>query len=237
MNFSSILNENYMKNYNLSSLVFTIMITLISCSSEVVEEARNGASQLLENKYEITSKQFEASGMSLGKVEKATFNDIIKAKGRLDVPPKNRANVSTFFGGTVRGINLLPGEKVSKGQKLFIIENPDFIQIQQNYLEAIGKSDYLKSDFERQKNLAKDSVSSQKKYHMASSDYQVNQAKIASLAKKLRLMNINPKALSVNNIQTTMTVYAPYFRIHNGNNDFRRHLFNAIADRRKNYKP
>lgn len=199
-----------MKKHILSYLIFTMMISFLSCSTEKKEETENVISKPSgEAKYEITSKQFEASNMATGKMEKEDFHKLVKAKGMLDVPPANRAEVSTFFGGTVKNINLLPGEQVRKGQVLFVLENPDFIQIQQNYLEAVGQLEYLKSDYLRQKNLAQDSVSSQKKYLKAASDYKVTQAKIASLEKKLSLMNMNPKQLTVDNIRTDIAVTSP----------------------------
>ncbi|EPR65041.1 putative Co/Zn/Cd efflux system membrane fusion protein [Cyclobacterium qasimii M12-11B] len=147
--------------------------------------------------------------MELGKLEMASFHQVVKAIGKFDVPPENNAAVSSYFGGTVKDIRLLPGEKVKKGQKLFTLENPDFVQLQQDYLEAKGQLTYLKSDYERQKNLAQDNVTSQKNYLKAESDYVVTKVKAEALAKKLQLMNIDPKTLSLENIRTTIQITSP----------------------------
>lgn len=199
-----------MKYHMMFNFFLALMLVLISCSSKT-EDASSDVSPESSAKetLEITSKQFQASEMALGQMEKTLFHEIVKAKGILDVPPANRAEVSTFFGGTVKDVNLLPGDKVRKGQILFLLENPDYVQIQQNYLEATGQLDYLKSDYLRQKNLAEDSVTSQKKYLKAASDYQVTQARIASLEKKLSLMKLNPKNLTIKNIKTEILVTAP----------------------------
>jgi cobalt-zinc-cadmium efflux system membrane fusion protein len=159
--------------------------------------------------YELSTKQFQSSGMKLGKLDTQAFHQVVPAKGMFDVPPKNQAAVSSYFGGTVTDVQLLPGERVRKGQALFILENPDYVQLQQDYLEAKGQLTYLKSDYERQKNLVQDQVTSEKNYLKAEADYTVTQVKVESLGKKLALMGIDPSTLSIDNLRTTLTIYSP----------------------------
>ena len=83
------------------------------------------------------------------------------------------------------------------------------IEARKDYLEAKGQLTYLKSDYERQKNLAQDNVTSQKNYLKAESDYIVTKVKAESLAKKLQLMNIDPKTLTLENIRTTIQINSP----------------------------
>lgn len=201
-------NNAFWKNHLSGYLTIALLLILASCNSEEAANA-DPSEPLKEITYEVTPKQFQASDMTLGEMTLTTFHDVVRAKGMINVPPNSRAEVSSFFGGTVKGIDLLPGEQVKKGQVLFVLENPDYVQIQQDYLEALEKVTYLKSDYERQKNLAADNVSSQKKYLKAKSDYKVTQARIAALAKKLTLMNLNPEHLTLDNIQTTIAVTAP----------------------------
>ncbi len=197
--------------YSASFLIFASLLVLASCSSEpdmqMADEAT--AESTVEGSYELSKKQFESSGMELGQMEMKTFHEVIKANGIIDVPPEYRASVSSYFSGTVKDIKLITGQEVQKGQLLFTLENPDFVQMQQDFLEAKGQLSYLKSDYDRQKNLAEDSVSSQKKFLKAESDYTVTKVKMESIAKKLALMNIDPNSLTTENIQTTIRVNAP----------------------------
>lgn len=186
-------------------------LALNACGSETPSES---VTEMVENPsssetIEITRTQFESSGMTLGTLEKVDFQEIVKAKGTIDVPPENRAEVSSYFGGTVKEISLLPGERVKKGQVLFVLENPDYIQIQQDFLEAKAQLVYLESDYERQKNLLQDSISSEKKFLKAASDYEVTKARWASLGRKLVLMGIDPGTFSSENIRTTLPVRSP----------------------------
>lgn len=200
-----------MKNRSVSYLIVASLLTLASCASKTDSQVADQAitQTPLEGAYQLSKKQFESSEMKLGKMEMKTFHEVVKATGMFDVPPENRASVSSYYGGTVKIIKLLPGERVKKGQLLFTLENPDFVQMQQDFLEAKGQLTYLKSDYERQKNLVEDNVSSQKSFLKAESDYTVTRVKVESLGKKLTLMNINPNSLALENMQTTVNVTSP----------------------------
>ncbi|NHE57235.1 efflux RND transporter periplasmic adaptor subunit [Cyclobacterium plantarum] len=191
--------------------IISVIVGLSSCSSSSDPEVASNVAQESSGveTYEISTTQFQSSNMTLGTMEKVPFHEVVKAKGMIDVPPENRAAVSSYFGGTVKEIRLLPGQSVKKGQELFVLENPDYVQIQQDFLEAKGQLAYLQSDYERQKNLVQDSISSQKKFLKAESDYTVTRARVASLGKKLALMNIDPSTFTIENIRTSLSVRSP----------------------------
>ncbi len=200
-----------MKNEAFNYLIVASFLILSSCSSKTdAKIAEETATETTAgNTYELTKNQFQTSNMALGKLEMGSFHEVVKANGMIDVPPESRAEVSCYFGGTVKDIRLLPGERVKKGQVLFILENPDYVQMQQDFLEAKGQLVYLKSDYERQKNLAQDNVTSQKNYLKAEADYTVTRVKVEALSKKLSLMNIIPNTLTLENIRTTVAVLSP----------------------------
>lgn len=200
-----------MKNQIFNYLVVIYLLILAACSSntETKISDETAMENTTEDTYNLTTNQFQSSKMALGKMEMGEFYEVVKATGMFDVPPENRATVSSYFGGIVKDIRLLTGQSVKKGQVLFILENPDYVQMQQDFLEAKGQLDYLKSDYERQKNLAQDNVTSQKNYLKAESDYTVTSVKVEALGKKLSLMNINSNTLTLENIRTTIAVLSP----------------------------
>ena len=60
----------------------------------------------------------------------------IKVNGIVSVAPHNLATVCMPLGGFVKITTLVPGNRVVRGQTLAVIENQDFVDIQQNYLET-----------------------------------------------------------------------------------------------------
>ncbi len=194
------------------SILLLLMLTLASCNSKEKSETGN-ADAAIENADQdaitITENQFKSGGMELGKISIQKFNTVVKANGMFAVPPQNQADVSAYFAGYVKDIKLLPGHAVKKGQVLFTIENPAYVQAQQDFLEAQGRLSYLKSDYERQKILMVDNVTSKKNFLKAESEYTVTLAQYQSLKKKLSLMNINPNSLTGENIRSVISVTSP----------------------------
>jgi len=198
-----------MKIYISKIIVLLLSIITISCNTSKTEEATVNPIKEDNNLVEITSLQFENSKMELGKTSKHFFTESIKTNGYIDVPPANRAKVSAIIGGYVKKSPLLVGDKVKKGQLLLTIENPDFIEIQQNYLEITEKLTYLKSEYNRQKTLFNEKITSQKKYLKAESDYKSALALLNGLAQKLKMININPLNVKAGKITSIAPIYAP----------------------------
>lgn len=182
---------------------------LTSCGSNTNGEIMSAQGELSSEILEITQKQLNASEMKFSAIEKRKFNEIIQTNGIFDLPPRNLSSVSTYFGGFVSDVNVLPGENVRKGQVLFILENPEYVEIQEKFLDAKSQLAYLKSDYERKKSLFEDSITSRKDYLKAEADYTSTEVKFQALQKKLTMMNINPETLTPGNIQTSLKIFAP----------------------------
>lgn len=195
----------------LKGTLVLLLVILASCNSKNPSEAAetNPSENMDSDTITITESQFVASNMALGKLTLQDFGTSIKANGMFDVPPENKASVSAYFAGYVKNISLLPGDAVKKGQVLFTIENPEYVQVQQDFLEAKGRLNYLKSDYDRQKLLLDDQVTSQKNFLKAESEYTVNLVQYQALKKKLGLMNINVNTLTGENIRSVINVLSP----------------------------
>ena len=160
------------------------------------------------NEIVVTKQQFESENMQLGTLSEVEFNNSVKVNGMIDVPPQNKSMVSTFIGGYITKTPLLVGDKVKKGQLLVTLENTEFVEIQQDYLEIAEQLNYLKSEFTRQKTLYDENISSQKNYLKAESNYKSSLAHYNGLRKKLQMMNLNPSLVEQGNISTTINLYA-----------------------------
>lgn len=199
-----------MKTYILKSIfLFLILTVFLFCDSSKSTEKDTEINAIKESVINISLAQFESAKMVLGKVALQTFTEGVKTSGYIDVPPINRAKVSAIMGGYIKKSPLLVGDEVKKGQLLVTIENPDFIEIQQNYMEITEQLKYLKSENDRQRTLFEEKITSQKNYLKAESNYKSALALSNGLAQKLRLMNINPSNVKAGKITSTIGIYAP----------------------------
>jgi len=197
-----------MKRY--SYILFALAIGFLSsCGGDNKPSEGENTEQEDTSLIEVTQEQFNSMKMEISPLQEREFDNTVKASGRIDVPPKNRAKVTSFVGGYVKSISLLVGDKVAKGQPLLTLESPEYIDLQQSYLEIAGQMEYLKSEYERQKTLFDEKISSQKKYLEAESDYKRAKATYESLRQKLNMLRINPSQVEQGKFSSSITVYSP----------------------------
>ncbi|MEX0275391.1 MAG: efflux RND transporter periplasmic adaptor subunit [Flavobacteriaceae bacterium] len=157
----------------------------------------------------VTKEQFEANGMTLRPMEEKEMGTGFTVSGMIDVPPENRAVANTPVGGYVKHTPLLVGDRVQKGQRLVVLENPDFVAIQQEYLETKERLGYLKSEYERQKILLEEKITSQKNFLKAESDYKSALARYTGLKKQLELLHIGTDNADMGKFTSLAPIYAP----------------------------
>jgi len=158
---------------------------------------------------QLSTAQFETMDMAWGKLDSGEFSAEITVQGSVRVPVESMQEVTTFYGGYVSGMELLEGQAVKKGEVLFYLENPEFILLQQNYLEAKSQLNYLKADYERQKMLFEEQITSQKNYFKAEADYESTRAKAESLKRQLSMLRINVDQLQPESIRSKIPIYSP----------------------------
>lgn len=197
-----------MKNIKIYILQLVLIGSFSACNStkekEVVKDVATEKGVI-----SVSKEQFESSKMELVKLAKQEFSTSIKTNGFVDVPPANKAKVSAIIGGYIKNSPLLIGDKVKKGQLLLTIENPAFIDIQQEFLEVSEKLNYLKSEYERQKTLFNENITSKKKYLEAESNYKSTVAISRGLEQKLKLMRINITNVKSGNFTSIIPIYSP----------------------------
>lgn len=157
----------------------------------------------------LTQAQYNVAAIKLGQPTLRTLSTTLKVNGTIDVPAQNRMSVSVPFGGYIRQINLEPGMRVRKGQPLVVLENPDYIQLQQDYLDTKAKLEYADLDFARQQELSRDNVSALKVFQQVRSNRQSLQAQLAGMAQRLAILRINPAKLSADQLTRTVTIPSP----------------------------
>lgn len=189
-------------------VMILLAAALLSCNSKVEEKP---AQEIIANAttVELTDAQYKSAGIELGKVEEKQISGTIKASGKLDVPPQQLVSVSVPLGGFLKNTELLQGSHVTKGQVIATIENLEFIQLQQDYLEAKSQLEFSKADYERQQTLAKENVNAQKTLDQAKASFESWQAKANGLREKLKTLNIPVGSVEAGKITSTIHLYAP----------------------------
>lgn len=198
-------------------LPILVIIGFASCSKKKSESPAStttdttAATQVSEQ-IKITAEQFKNLNLELGHFSEIAMNDEIKATGMADVPPENLASVSIPITGFVKTIftnNALPGRFVTKGTVLATVESIEFIQMQQDYFQAIAHATFLEKELERQQTLSAEDIGVKKKLQQAEAEFNSNQALIKALEAKLKLLGVNVATLKKGDISTIVNIIAP----------------------------
>lgn len=201
------------------TILFTIIIALQSCKSEKKEEtnaAEKTAVKADEKTEEpstttatLTPEQIKTVGIEFGNIEQKDLTATLKANGVLTVPNNNKANATSLYGGVIKTLNVQIGSYVKKGQVIATIANPQFIQLQEEYLTIGSKIIFAQQELERQKELYAGNAGAKKNLQSAEADIKTLHTRKASLQQQIQLMGINPGSISNSNLRAALVVTSP----------------------------
>ena len=191
--------------------ILPVLFLLSACNNQKTTEKTETEvkTQPSETIVSLTPEQLTNAQVVTGKLEQKTISSVLKVSGHVDVPPANIVMISVPMGGYLQNTRLLPGMYVKKGQSIAVVQDQQYIQIQQDYLTARARLAYLEKEYERQRDLNQSKATSDKLFQQTESDYKTQQVLAKSLFEKLRLIGINPDRLNVSSISRSIHIYAP----------------------------
>jgi len=157
----------------------------------------------------LTAEQIKTVGITYGTVEMKELTATIKANGNLKVPNNNKGNATSLYGGVIKSINVQIGSSVRKGQVIATIANPQFIQLQEEYLTIASKITFAEQELTRQKELNEGNAGAKKNLQSADAELKTLRTRRASLQQQIQLMGINPNNVSNSNLQSALLVTSP----------------------------
>ena len=161
-----------------------------------------------ENIATLTAVQMQAISLELGSFTKKKLAASIKLNGSLEIPPNNKAEVSSLIPGNIQSIRVKPGQYIKKGGLLATISNQEIINIQQALLETEGALLFLEKEYARQEQLAEEDVVAKKKFEKVASEYKIALSRKKALEAKVKLLGISLNR-SAESLTTTIPIRSP----------------------------
>ena len=190
-------------------IIATMVLLLSACGGDKKEESKAAAPAINGNTVSLTDAQLQNAGIQTGKLEALSLSSVLKVSGKIDVPPQNMVSISVPLGGYLKSTKLLPGTHVSKGEVLAVIEDQQYIQIQQDYLTAKSQFSYHESEYNRQKELNQSKATSDKAFEQTKAAYLSQNVLLKALEEKLKLIGVNPYRITANTISRSINIYSP----------------------------
>ncbi|MCS6974166.1 MAG: efflux RND transporter periplasmic adaptor subunit [Cyclobacteriaceae bacterium] len=198
-----------MKKIKISYFIYLIVLfwAMSRCSSKTEEtkseEPADG------EVLQLSPEQQKKLKLLTVQPEVRKVSQYVEANGTLDVPPQHLITISAPLGGFVKRTPLLEGMRVRKGDVLVELEHPDYIQLQQDFLQAANRLELLRTEYNRQEELARENITAQKAREKARSDYETVRVEVESLGARLKMLNIDPDVLQKNGIRPMVIITSP----------------------------
>ncbi|MET3036626.1 efflux RND transporter periplasmic adaptor subunit [Chryseobacterium sp. NRRL B-14859] len=200
------------RKISIYSLVAAFILS--SCSGKKQEEKtvyeNTKFTKNNENTVHLTEKQLQSVGVTTTTIQNRDMEKLIRLNGKAEISPSHISSVSSIMGGHIKSIHVINGSHFRKGQVLAVVEDPQFIQLQQDYLVTKAQLEAARLNYNRQKDLNTSKASSDKTMQTAQADYSTLNATLKGLEEKLRIIGINAKGLTTGNIRSKINVYAPF---------------------------
>ncbi len=193
----------------MKKILLPIAALLCACSSAPTAPASTAASEaaatdsIAAAPAEEPASEVDAASGATSVPNEPTFNGI------LVLPPQSRATVTLTMGGSIRSTTLLPSAYVKQGTVLATLENPEFIALQQSYLDSHAQYEFLRTEFLRQQTLAREEASSQKHFQQSKAEYLSMRSRMDAAAAQLALLGVDTTRLLAGGIIPYLDIKAP----------------------------
>ncbi len=162
-----------------------------------------------ENELHLTSEQVASANIKVAEITQQKIRNSIAVTGTIEVPPQSKATIYAPLESFVYKTDLLPGDKVKKGQTVAVLQHPNFIKLQYSYLESINNYKVTKADYERKKMLLENEITSKKSFQISEGIYNSAKSLVDSYASQLKLANLSPNSILKNGIQQYVYIKSP----------------------------
>ncbi|MBN2523649.1 MAG: efflux RND transporter periplasmic adaptor subunit [Bacteroidales bacterium] len=196
-------------NQTLIAIICSALIASNCSKREITAASSDAGTDTIMSVITLTKKQIRNFDLETARPEKQLVERNIQCTGMVEVPISNCARVTAPYGGTVNSLFIKNKTYVRSGSLLAEITNPDYLRIQQEYLEKKSLLYFYHEEFTRQGELTVEHASSIRKMQQAEVNYRMTEVSLFALKEKLKILGIHADSLTVNNISASIKILAP----------------------------
>ncbi len=191
-----------------------LIVTIISCGSKDSQEQtaaveEHGDEHENSNIATLTDAQIKSIGIEFGVIEDKELTASLQTNGILQVPNQNKATVNSLYSGVIKSLMVQPGNPVRKGQVIATVANPEFIQVQSDYLSVNAKITMAELEVKRQRELNAGNAGALKNLQSAETELRTLRTARSTYEQQIRLMGINPRSISNGKLASVLSVTSP----------------------------
>lgn len=186
--------------------IIAFSLFLAACSSSAADTAAASEQTVAESSVDTVAVENKGVDANSGATNVANPTML---NGTLIVPAENNITITLPMGGIIASFSHLPGAYIRKGETIAVLENVEFIDLQQGYLDAAAQCQFLETEYNRQKALLDEDATSQKRLQQSRADYLSMKSRREATSARLKMLGVVPEKLSAEGIASQLDVRAP----------------------------
>ncbi len=171
------------------------------------------AAALAGDKLEMSEQQIANLGIETASPTIAESIPVIGAPAMVVIPPAHEYLVSAPQSGRIANIKLAVGESASKGQTMAVLDSPNLLGLQRDYLNDRSELRLAKATLNRETTLHKEGVVSKRKWLVTKNDYDRHYRAVKEAHRLLEIAGVHEtdiRALQRSGKMTsTLKIHAP----------------------------
>lgn len=191
--------------------MFMVLLAMIACTNQDSKESNDVQMDEPVSGGDIflSAEQLKYAEIKYGNISEQVISSHVQSRGKLVLPVNAKANMVAFYPGIIKSVYVNNGDSVSKGQLIAVISSPGFIEAQKEYIIAKNRLMMLELEYERQKELNKDKVASDKYFQRARADYKTALAELNALRLELQMAGAGSSLFEDENIIPELKIISP----------------------------
>lgn len=189
-------------------IVLLIGLSVLACTKNTETKKEKIAQS---ESIKLSKEQISNLNLKTDTLLKKEIPVTINAMGYIDVPPNDMVEISLPITARVKSMaELLPGKILKKGEVFAEFESYEFLDLQEKYLSVKAELEANLKEFNRQKELLNDKISSQKDFDKIQYQVKSNQSLLESIKLKLQALQVNFSDLNKGLISETIKIKSPF---------------------------
>ena len=195
-------------------LLLLLLLLSTSCGSGGPSENHHDEKELSEEAHEegvveLTPEMLQRVEIKTAMVQKRTLAPELETTGQVDFDHDRLAHVTPRIPGRVHEVHATLGDQVKTGQVLVVIDSIELGQAKAVYLQAKAHEDLARQNFERERGLYTDRISSEQEMLVAKAAHLEAVASLQSAEETLHLYGSSDQEIASLSRQGTRASFLP----------------------------
>lgn len=154
------------------------------CDHDHAQEGNTGSGESHTDEIEFSPEKAKEVGIAVEEIKKGTFNNVIKASGKILTIPSDEQTITANVAGVVSfSMPLAEGVEIQKGNRLFTVSS-EYLSEGDPVQKARIAYETAKKDYERAASLVESKIVSEKEYNEAKQVYETARIGYEKLASR-----------------------------------------------------